>query len=204
MSSSAVTVSDNSAGLPAELRLPPYFPKTKGCADVAKPFFKCFEENAVKLSADDKEAGLRGLKMCLKEKAQYKKCMAPLFDADKIKKHRVRSFYSNLFVLTDAKSTLQFRSRRSTASESTSSQCFWLFLCKFVFKNCYSLESFCRILRNHLSRSLSHSPESTVRNQTQLSSELQKVDLSGWNHVLPMPLPLAIQCLHEGSHILSH
>jgi hypothetical protein len=86
------TITSNSSNteISPQLRLPPYFPKSKGCKEAAEPFFKCFEEHAVKQSEDDKDAGVRGLSMCLKEKAVYEKCMAPLFDMDKLKKYRVR------------------------------------------------------------------------------------------------------------------
>lgn len=40
-----------------KLKLPPYFPKTRGCTEVANTFFACFEANGKKQHENDTDSG---------------------------------------------------------------------------------------------------------------------------------------------------
>jgi hypothetical protein len=69
--------------------LPDFFPATtKLCVKPSEAFFKCFSEKSVKSSDGDIEAGARGLKDCMKEKADYVNCMNKNYTKD-AKRHRV-------------------------------------------------------------------------------------------------------------------
>lgn len=69
--------------------LPDFFPATtKLCVKQSEAFFNCFSEKSVKSSDGDIEAGSRGLRDCLTEKAEYVTCMTKNYTKDP-KRHRV-------------------------------------------------------------------------------------------------------------------
>ena len=52
------------------------FPKSPPtCKSIASNFFKCLDENTIKQTPKDTEAGIRGIKSCLKEKGLYDTCL---------------------------------------------------------------------------------------------------------------------------------
>ncbi len=60
-----------------DLRLGQSFPRApKQCKSVVDPFFACLLEHGTKKSADDTEAGMRGLAACQKEQKLYDACIA--------------------------------------------------------------------------------------------------------------------------------
>ena len=80
--------------------LPDFFPATtKLCVKHSEAFFKCFSEKSVKSSDGDIEAGARGLKDCVIEKADYVNCMTKNYTKD-AKRHRVGNKTSFLFIVS--------------------------------------------------------------------------------------------------------
>ena len=54
-----------------------YFPRRIAkCSVPTDAFFKCLFDKSKKMSDDDAEAGLRGVRACLTEKKGYEACMA--------------------------------------------------------------------------------------------------------------------------------
>ena len=66
------------------------FPRApKICKTQADLFFNCFTANSVKRESDDKEAGVRGVQACLKEKILYEKCKQKFEQSNPPKRYRV-------------------------------------------------------------------------------------------------------------------
>ena len=75
-------------------KLPPFFPRTvKSCKAKSDKFFDCFSKASIKESPNDKDAGSRGLAICLKEKQVYEKCMIHYEKSKPLKLHRVQEEY---------------------------------------------------------------------------------------------------------------
>ena len=80
------------AAATADLRLPGYFPRIKGCERVGGAFMTCFATKAVKSGEEDAEAGKRGLQACARELSAYEACMNK--DGKKeAKRYRVQDEY---------------------------------------------------------------------------------------------------------------
>jgi len=93
--------------------LPPFFPRApKQCESSSQSFFSCLSVNSTKLGNlsliftyiailayvnfvdnDDAEAGVRGLKSCLKEKKNYERCMLAYEKTNEVKLYRVQKEY---------------------------------------------------------------------------------------------------------------
>ena len=59
-----------------EYSFPDCFPASpKPCAEITSAFFNCITLHSKKLDKDDKDAGIRGMKQCIKEKIAYEECV---------------------------------------------------------------------------------------------------------------------------------
>lgn len=59
------------------IKFPDCYPKAPSiCIQVAQPFFDCIDKNSVKENPEDRDAGVRGLNLCLKEMQIYVDCMS--------------------------------------------------------------------------------------------------------------------------------
>lgn len=88
-------------------RIPPFFPHaTKECKVVAEAFFECFNDKAVKIVAEDGDAGRRGMLKCLSEMKKYSDCMTESELKYPPKRMRVSTVKYNITVLHVDLSTL--------------------------------------------------------------------------------------------------
>ena len=80
MQTTAVNSNSSSANKSAVVVLfPDFFPVApKECAGVSNSFFSCVSDNSKKISPDDKDAGNRGLLLCLGQRQEYIDCMTKL------------------------------------------------------------------------------------------------------------------------------
>lgn len=81
------------AGASPELRLPGFFPRIKGCERVGTAFLTCFTTKAVKEGEEDVEAGVRGLKACVRELSSYEACMQQQEVKTAARRYRVQEEY---------------------------------------------------------------------------------------------------------------
>ena len=70
-----------------EDKLPGFYPRVSPeCKIEATQFFNCINSNSIKVSVDDKNAGIKGLVECKSMKLIYEKCMVEKVGSERLNK----------------------------------------------------------------------------------------------------------------------